>query len=96
MCLAAGLGAAAGAHLRVLLSRPAGYLTGFFQSFRLAGFAPAEIPRWLLFFHEAVLVLDRLRKIGGSSSSRPLRFFGRIAGESHRRREGVAKHSRLS
>jgi len=64
--LGGGLPAAAGAHLRMLLSRPAGYLTGFFQSFRLAGFAPGEIPRWLLFFHEAVLALDRLRKIGVS------------------------------
>ena len=62
--LGGGLAAAAGAHLRMLLSRPAGYLTGFFQSFRLAGFAPGEIPRWLLFFHEAVMALDRLRKIG--------------------------------
>ena len=62
--LGGGLAATAGAHLRMLFSRPVGYLTGFFQSFRLAGFAPGEIPRWLLFFHEAVVALDRLRKIG--------------------------------
>jgi glycosyltransferase involved in cell wall biosynthesis len=62
--LGGGLVAAVGAHLRMLLSRPVGYLTSFFQSFRLAGFAPGEIPRWLLFFHEAVIALDRLRKIG--------------------------------
>ncbi len=36
--LGGGLTAAAGAHLRMLLSRPAGYLNGFFRSFRLAGF----------------------------------------------------------
>lgn len=53
---------AVGAHLRTLLARPAGYLKGLWASLRSAGAAPGEIPRWLLFFHEAVVVLHRLRK----------------------------------
>lgn len=59
-----GAAATAAAHLKLLFRAPLRYLGGLAFALRMSGFTPAELPRWLLFFVQAVLVGQQLEKLG--------------------------------
>lgn len=58
----AGLAGMAAAHGNTFLRRPAAYLSTFLFALRMSRFTPAEIPRWMLFFLQAAVVGDHLRR----------------------------------
>jgi glycosyltransferase involved in cell wall biosynthesis len=52
------------ANLRVLFTRPTGYITGLLASIKLAGWSPSRILSYLFYFAEAVVAGDRMRQLG--------------------------------
>jgi colanic acid/amylovoran biosynthesis glycosyltransferase len=59
-----GVVAMAVAHLSLLLRAPLRYVGGLAFALRMSGFTPGEVPRWLLFFVQAVLVGQQVEKLG--------------------------------